>query len=193
MIHVFNYSWSWSLTLLCMYALSMSMMWQICHQRMEKTVLGVGFTCFVLTILWCWFLRILHLCLDSGIFTCLTPGYYAVSFSAYSSLGLNTNGNTFGPNYLYLFKNNEQVPESGWELYRNDALNAYIGLTASRNLVSHLFGRFSWMFIVVTLPDASPGCRRQSGSENDRRKLGKVDHSQHWADWPRIRLTCLRW
>ena len=93
----------------------------------------------------------MHLCLDSGIFTCLTPGYYAVSFSAYSSLGLNTNGNTFGPNYLYLFKNNEQVPESGWELFRNDALNAYVGLTASRNLVSHLFGRFSLLSLYQML------------------------------------------
>ena len=101
---------------------------------------------FLLTFLWCWFLRILHLCLDTGIFTCLTPGYYAVSFSAYSSLGPpSLLDNPLGPNYLYLFKNNEQVPESGWELFRNDALSAYIGLTASRNLVSHFFGRFSWM------------------------------------------------
>merc|ERR1719273_420715 len=44
--------------------------------------------------------------LDSGVFTCLTPGYYTVSFSAYGLVG---------PNYdyidMYLYKNGIQIPE----------------------------------------------------------------------------------
>merc|ERR1711934_459688 len=48
--------------------------------------------------------------LDSGIFTCFTPGYYTVSFSAQGNLGLS-----WVDPYLVLFKNGIKLPESDWE------------------------------------------------------------------------------
>merc|ERR1712083_859187 len=44
--------------------------------------------------------------LDSGVFTCLTPGYYTVSYSAYSYVGPS-----FGNIEMYLYKNGIQIPE----------------------------------------------------------------------------------
>ena len=87
-------------------------------------------------------------------------------------MGPHSDGHTYGPNYLYLFKNDHQVPESRWEVFRLDTLNVYVGVTGSRNLVSDLFDMFSRILIAVTLPDSSPGCRRHSGSENDSGNTG---------------------
>merc|ERR1711990_1320048 len=65
--------------------------------------------------------------LDSGIFTCLTPGYYTVSFSAYGVVG-PVDANI----YLYLYKNGSQLPESGWFIAENPgALNNAVGVTSS--------------------------------------------------------------
>jgi len=73
--------------------------------------------------------------LDSGIFTCFTPGYYTVSFSAYGSRGPN-----FGDKAkLYLYKNDIELPESRCEFWTgNGALNADVGGTSSRILIIHL-------------------------------------------------------
>jgi len=75
--------------------------------------------------------------LDSGIFTCFTPGYYTVSFSAYGNVGAS------GYHYqqLYLFKNGIELPESFWALYADadpDALNSNIGVTGSRIVILHM-------------------------------------------------------
>ena len=78
--------------------------------------------------------------LDSGIFTCITPGYYTVSFSAYTDL-------VFAPyNCLYLYKNGVELPESRWFVGTNDPV--YFGVTGSRILVSNLLNMITWM-----LPD----------------------------------------
>ena len=72
--------------------------------------------------------------LDSGKFFCITPGYYTVSFSAYSK----SHGGTIESDYrqsLFLYKNDLQLPESYWTF--GDALNSdLISVTASRILVS---------------------------------------------------------
>merc|ERR1712083_576491 len=48
--------------------------------------------------------------LDSGVFTCLTPSYYTVSFSAYGLVGPD-----FGDHIImYLYKNGLKIPESQW-------------------------------------------------------------------------------
>merc|ERR1711953_1058684 len=48
--------------------------------------------------------------LDSGVFTCLTPGYYTVSYSAYGLVGPD-----FGDHIImYLYKNGLKIPESQW-------------------------------------------------------------------------------
>merc|ERR1712037_145840 len=72
--------------------------------------------------------------LDSGIFTCFTTGYYTVSFSAYASVG-----NAHGSPFLYLYKNDVQLPESIW-VFGSDALNdiGNIGVTGSRILILHM-------------------------------------------------------
>jgi len=68
--------------------------------------------------------------LDSGIFTCITPGYYTVSFSAYTDL-------VFDPyNCLYLYKNGVELPESRWFVGTNDPVT--FGVTGSRILILHL-------------------------------------------------------
>ena len=70
--------------------------------------------------------------LDSGIFTCFTPGYYTVSFSAYARSG---------PSYTYqdmfLYKNGLQLPESYWHWGQNDdVFDGNVGVTCSRILVT---------------------------------------------------------
>ena len=71
--------------------------------------------------------------LDSGVFTCATPGYYAVSFSAYGNLGPDHD------QQLYLYKNGKEVPESILRSYADpDALADLIGVTSSRIVVSNL-------------------------------------------------------
>merc|ERR1712037_230604 len=71
--------------------------------------------------------------LDSGIFTCITPGYYTVSFSAYGAVG---------PSYinptLHLFKNGVLLPESVWYIVQSGALNAAVGVISSRILILHM-------------------------------------------------------
>ena len=70
--------------------------------------------------------------LESGVFTCITPGYYTVSFSV---LGLT--GSDFGSTQrLFLYKNGDFLPESLWFLTTNDGANDFIGLTSSRIVVS---------------------------------------------------------
>ena len=72
--------------------------------------------------------------LDSGVFTCFTPGYYTVSFSAYCRLGPNNKYQ-----YLFLYKNGAEVSESGWTFWNPyGGLNDVIGVTSSRTVVSNL-------------------------------------------------------
>jgi len=71
--------------------------------------------------------------LDSGVFTCFTPGFYTVSFSAYGIVGP-----TYGPNWLFLYKNGVELPESKWYFGTNHDLNDNVGVTGSRILVLHL-------------------------------------------------------
>ena len=71
--------------------------------------------------------------LDSGAFTCVTPGYYTVSFSAHAVVGPD-HANA----YLYLLKNGALLPESKWYVAANSGLNDNIGVTSSRILVSNL-------------------------------------------------------
>jgi len=72
--------------------------------------------------------------LDSGVFTCFTPGYYTVSFSAYADLGGSAK------RHLYLYKNGSQLPESYWFVGTNnndvDATN--FGAVSSRIMILHL-------------------------------------------------------
>ena len=73
--------------------------------------------------------------LDSGVFTCVTPGYYSVSFSVYSVIGP-----TYAGHHLYLYTNGMQLPESYWYSGRSSgAVNANVGVTGSRILVGNLF------------------------------------------------------
>ena len=73
--------------------------------------------------------------LESGIFTCNYSAYYSVSFSAYCNVGPS---NAY--QYLYLYKNGIELPESEWMFYaRYEALNQAIGVTGSRILVSDFF------------------------------------------------------
>ena len=73
--------------------------------------------------------------LDTGIFTCLTPGYYSVSFSA-----LGIAGPTFADNnhsQLYLYKNGIKLVESHWVLGNDNGNdNEEMGVTSSRIVVS---------------------------------------------------------
>merc|ERR1712130_244905 len=69
--------------------------------------------------------------LDSGIFTCFTPGFYTVSFSAYCQIGTNLD--------LYLYKNGSELAERKAVLgQRPNALNANIWVTVSRILILHM-------------------------------------------------------
>merc|ERR1719367_2715872 len=71
--------------------------------------------------------------LDSGVFTCFTPGYYTVSFSAHGAV------DNADP-YLYLYKNGIQLPESSWYLFGSENLKYFdnIGATSSRILILHM-------------------------------------------------------
>ena len=99
--------------------------------------------------------------LDAGVFTCITPGYYTVSFYV---LGLT------GPVYgltqrLYLYKNGDFLPESLWLLTTNEGANdRYIGVTSSRIMVR--LGPLGYVcmkaFKCEISPDSPPGCRRHS-------------------------------
>jgi len=74
--------------------------------------------------------------LDTGIFTCITAGYYRVSFSANGALGPDYNNQG-----LDLYKNGYIVPESKWYNWTNDkgaSLNDNIGVTSSRILILHM-------------------------------------------------------
>merc|ERR1711872_1034043 len=69
--------------------------------------------------------------LDSGTFTCLTPGYYEVSFSAQTRLYTE-----FQKNKLYLYKNGVQLPESYWHF--ESASNDNLVVTGTRILIIHM-------------------------------------------------------
>ena len=75
--------------------------------------------------------------LDSGTFTCLTPGYYTVSFSAHVFLYSEYQRNE--RNTLYLYKNGVQLPESYWHFESTSgALNNDLVVTGTRILVRKL-------------------------------------------------------
>ena len=70
--------------------------------------------------------------LDSGVFTCFTPGYYTISFSAYGRAMP-----TSGYQELALYKNGTELPESRWQLARNSgALGEDLAMVGSRIVVS---------------------------------------------------------
>merc|ERR1711872_927796 len=69
--------------------------------------------------------------LDSGTFTCLTPGYYEVSFSAQTRLYTE-----FQRNKLYLYKNGVQLPESYWHF--ESASDDNLVVTGTRILIVHM-------------------------------------------------------
>ena len=79
--------------------------------------------------------------LDSGIFTCITPGYYTVSFSGYGHVG---------PDYgaiidLSLYKNGIYLPGSRWQMWGGfESWDSYgkIGAMGSRILVSSILESF---------------------------------------------------
>jgi len=75
--------------------------------------------------------------LDSGIFTCITPGYYTVSFSVYAHVGP-----TYGVlTELYLYKNDMILRESRFEMWGGSQSSwSYgdIGGMGSRILILHL-------------------------------------------------------
>ena len=73
--------------------------------------------------------------LDSGTFTCLTPGYYKVSFSAHALL--DPGGSRYK---LYLYKNGVQLPESYWHFESTSGAGsgAQLVVTGTRILVRKL-------------------------------------------------------
>merc|ERR1712212_44196 len=71
--------------------------------------------------------------LDSGVFTCFTPGYYTVSFSAHGVVEPDLPKPT-----LYLYMNGSELPESKWYLTHNGAVDTYVGVTGSRVLILHM-------------------------------------------------------
>merc|ERR1712037_537490 len=72
--------------------------------------------------------------LDSGVFTCFTPGFYTVSFSAYGKVGPD-----YGlQNDLYLYKNGLQLAESWWHNFADLSLNGNVGTTCSRTVILHM-------------------------------------------------------
>ena len=73
--------------------------------------------------------------LNSGIFTCITPGYYTVSFSVYGHVGPGYGGIID----LYLYKNGISLPESRWQMYGYESVSyGPIGAMGSRILVGTL-------------------------------------------------------
>ena len=112
--------------------------------------------------------------LGSGVFTCFTPGYYTVSFSAYAAVGPNSNVNP----HLYMYKNGSELPESYWFFGANDD----VGVTSSRILVRTLLYNVCMKVInckITIFPDSPHGCRRHSGAEDDERRLHPCNHLQH--------------
>ena len=73
--------------------------------------------------------------LDSGIFTCFTPGYYTVSFSLHGYRDSN-----YADPYLYLYKNGVELPESKWYLFSPPQTS--VGVTSSRILVRNPLNMF---------------------------------------------------
>ena len=115
--------------------------------------------------------------LESGIFTCITHGYYKVSFSAYGVVGPG-----HSPQWMFLYRNGEQVPESVWVCWKDGAVNFHTGFIGSRILVS---SHFDNGYVCKNSPqnkispDSPPGCRKHSGAENDSGHLYQFYHSQH--------------
>merc|ERR1712192_1515 len=72
--------------------------------------------------------------LNSGVFTCITPGYYTVSYSLYGAVGASNGGIS-----LYLYKNGLKLPESHWSFFLDSgALNDDVGSVGSRIVILHL-------------------------------------------------------
>ena len=72
--------------------------------------------------------------LDSGVFTCLTPGYYTVSYSAIGWVGPNNDYIN-----MFLYKNGLEIPESVWDFGENSgSLNDNISVAGSRIVVSNI-------------------------------------------------------
>ena len=84
--------------------------------------------------------------LDSGIFTCITPGYYTVSFSLCAHVGP-----TYGAlTELYLYKNDMILRESRFEMWGGSQSSwSYgdIGGMGSRILVSSLLEMVASKFL----------------------------------------------
>ena len=71
--------------------------------------------------------------LGSGVFTCFTPGYYTVSFSAYAHVQPIYRWQT-----MFLYVNGRGVPESRWHFGASeDAVNDNVGSTGCRIVVSN--------------------------------------------------------
>merc|ERR1712172_230342 len=72
--------------------------------------------------------------LDSGVFTCFTPGYYTVSFSAYAQVAHVDRAQS-----LYLYKNKTELAESVWYFETaNGDLDVNVAVTGSRIVILHL-------------------------------------------------------
>ena len=89
--------------------------------------------------------------LDSGVFTCFTPGYYTVSFSAYGGVGPSRTDP-----HLYLYKNGSELPESLWFFYGSHLKNN-AGGTGSRIVVSETFEMFLSTLRINCFPDNPHG------------------------------------
>ena len=74
--------------------------------------------------------------LDSGVFTCMTPGYYTVSYSVQGLVG---------PSYgdyvdMQLYKNGLEIPESRWFFAADSGvLNGNVRVGGSRIVVSNIY------------------------------------------------------
>ena len=84
--------------------------------------------------------------LDAGIFTCITPGFYTVSFSAHGAAG----GKYANGQFLFLYKNGSELPQSKWYILNGSSIDGHIGVTSSRILVSNLLEMFARCKITVT-------------------------------------------
>ena len=76
--------------------------------------------------------------LDSGVFTCVIPGFYTVSYTAISYLDVSIDiGLTHhGINQMQLFKNNEYLVESVWGFATyGKPLDSQMAMTGTRTLV----------------------------------------------------------
>ena len=117
--------------------------------------------------------------LDSGVFTCFTPGYYTVSFSAYSHVGPSEE---FTAQHLFLYKNSMELPESAWYVRADSgAVIGNVGFTSSRIVVRNFVEIFTLRlkFDITFPPDSPHEYRRYAGAENDERQLHPFNHSQH--------------